>query len=144
MKKKILYLLIAVLAVLASGYFYFAWQKHPDTVLVKADYTVELLPFLQEFETDSKAANEKYADRIVEITGKVSETENADSTINIKMENQTTGSYVIFAFQDQHTDDAKTVSPGETVSIKGSCSGGIYSTILGLHAITFKRSALVK
>ena len=55
-----------------------------------------------------------------------------------------TGSYVIFAFQSQHLAEAKSIKQGDDVSIKGSCSGGAYSEILEAEFITFKRCALNK
>jgi hypothetical protein len=70
--------------------------------------------------------------------------EQADTTTNIKMADTTTGSYLIFAFQDQHIAEAKKLKTGESVLIKGSCSDGIYSDILGIYFISFKRSIVEK
>ena len=144
LKKKLLiagaFLLLAAVGV----YWYVATERHPDTGKQKADFTVEAISFIREFEKDSKAANEKYAEKIIVVNGVVSATEPADTTINIKMVDTTSGSYLIFAFQEQHLDDAKTLKLGDNVSIKGSCSGSIYSDILEVHQVSFKRSALNK
>jgi hypothetical protein len=40
--------------------------------------------------------------------------------------------------------EAKRLKPGENVLIKGSCSDGIYSEILGIYFISFKRSTVEK
>ena len=64
--------------------------------------------------------------------------------MNIKFVDTTSGSYAIFAFQEQHIAETKTVKVGDSVSIKGSCSGGILSEILGTESITFKRCTLNK
>ena len=53
-------------------------------------------------------------------------------------------SYIIFAFQEQHLADAKSIKEGDNVIIKGSCSGGAYSSILETEFITFKRCAISK
>jgi hypothetical protein len=144
LKKKLLiagaFLLLAAVGV----YLYYATMKHGDTAKQKPEFTVEAVPFIREFEKDSKAANEKYAEKIITVNGIVSATEPADTTINIKMVDTTSGSYLIFAFQEQHLNEAKTIKPGDHVSIKGSCSGSIYSDILGVHQVSFKRSALNK
>lgn len=132
---------------LAAGlavYFYFFNLKHDDTAYLKAEYKVEAIQFIKEFETDHKAANKRYADRIIEVSGRVTATEAADTTMNIKMTDSATGSYLIFAFQQQHLKEAKTINEGDKVIIKGSCSDGIYSDILGIYFISFKRSALIK
>ena len=81
---------------------------------------------------------------MITVSGTVSEIEPADTTVNIKFIDTTSGSYAIFAFQEQHIAEAKTLKVGDSVSIKGSCSGGVFSEILGTEFITFKRCAIVK
>src|SRR6478735_5478238 len=133
-KKILKWLLIAGGSLLLIGfviYFYFATLSHDDTASLKADYTVKAIPFIKEFEKDYKTANKKYAEKIIAVKGIVTTIEPADTT---------TGSYLIFAFQDQHMAEAKKLKPGENVLIKGSCSDGIYSDILGTYFISFKRS----
>ncbi len=128
----------------AALYLYYATLTYEDTAMIKADFNVEAIPFIKEFEKDHKAANIKYAEKIIAVTGTVTATEPADTTINIKMADTTSGSYLIFAFQIQHLDEAKTLKPMDVVTIKGSCSDGIFSEILGAYFVSFKRSTLVK
>ena len=142
--KKILFAGLVLLLISAGVIWYIFSEKHEDTASVKADYTTEAIPFIKEFEKDIKAANGKYADKIIEVTGVVTESEAADTTINIKMADTTTGSYLIFAFQQQHLQQAKTLKVGDIATIKGSCSDGIFSEILGTYFISFKRSTLLK
>lgn len=148
MSKKVLkWLLISgssLLLIAIVAYFYYATRTHEDMTGQKVDYTVEAIPFIKEFEKDYKAANKKYAEKIIAVTGTVTATEPADTTMNIKMTDTTTGSYLIFAFQEQHMAEAKKIKPGEAVVIKGSCSDGIYSEILGTYFISFKRCAVIK
>jgi len=139
--------LIAVLALIIIGagiYWYVASEKFADTFKRKSAYTVKALDFIKEFLQNDSLANKKYANKIITIIGIVSGIESADTTINIKFVDTTTGSYAIFAFQEQHLNEAKTLKAGDDVSIKGSCSGSIYSDILGTEVITFKRCALTK
>lgn len=142
--KWFLFITGALLLIGAGVYFYLATLTYQDTSKLQTDFAVEALSFIKEFETDYKAANSKYAEKIIEVTGVVSETEAADTTMNIKMTDSLTGSYLIFAFQKQHLQEAKTLNPGDRVTIKGSCSDGVYSEILGSYFISFKRSTLSK
>jgi len=142
--KRILIGLLALVVILAGVYWYVAADKFSDTKDRKADYTVNVLDLIREFQQDDSAANKKYSDKIITVNGTVSEIEAADTTLNIKFIDKATGSYAIFAFQQQHAAEARTVKVGDSISIKGSCSGGIYSEILEANAITFKRSALNK
>jgi hypothetical protein len=142
--KKWLLALGVVLLAGAGVIWYLYALKYDDTATIKADYTVNALDFINEFKQDMAAANKKYSEKIIVVNGMVSAIEMADTTANIKMVDNTNGAYIIFAFQQQHLNDAKAIKQGEQVSIKGSCSNGAFSTILETEYITFKRCAVNK
>jgi len=126
-----------------SGWVWFIFtEKFADTSEISPAYTVTAIDLIHEFEKNDSLANKKYAEKVMVVNGEVSALEGVDSTVNIKMEDSTSGSYVIFAFQQQHLEQAKKIKLGEKVSIKGSCSGGAYSKILETEFITFKRCAI--
>ncbi len=140
-------LLIAALILFLAGVgaaWYIFTEKFTDTKERKADFTVNAMNFLKEFQQSDSVANLKYAEKIIIVNGRVSETEAADTTINIKMVDTLTDAYIIFAFQQQHLAEAKKLKEGDSVSIKGSCSGGTYSEILETEFVTFKRCTLNK
>jgi hypothetical protein len=128
----------------AALYFYFATLTYEDTAAIKAEYTVEAIPFIKEFEQNIKTTNNKYVEKIIAVSGLVTATLPADTTINIEMKDTTTGSYLIFAFQQQHLDKAKKIKAGDRVTVKGSCSDGVFSEILGTYFISFKRCTIVE
>ncbi|MEO6541743.1 MAG: hypothetical protein ABIN74_12145, partial [Ferruginibacter sp.] len=138
--------LIAIFVLLIAGGAVIWWLftlKYEDTANVKADYTVNAMEFIQEFKQDMAAANKKYSEKIIVVNGTVSAIETADTTANVKMIDSTTA-YIIFAFQQQHLDEAKQLKAGDKVSIKGSCSNGAFSSILETEYIAFKRCAVNK
>lgn len=140
-------ILLAGLVLLIAGgvavYLIFT-EKFSDTSKRDAAYTVNAMDFLKEFQKSDSLANKKYAEQIITVRGRVAETEAADTTINIKMIDTATSAYIIFAFQQQHLAEAKQLKEGDSVAIKGSCSGGTYSDILETEFVTFKRCALIK
>jgi hypothetical protein len=140
--KKIVIAIIALSLVLGAAYWYIFNDKFADTTERKAEFTVSADSFIQEFESNDSVANKKYADKIVAVSGRVSELEAADSTINVKFSNSLTGSYIIFDFQAQHAAEAKSLKIGDSITVKGSCSGSIYSKLLKTQFISFKRAAL--
>jgi hypothetical protein len=142
--KKILLGLFIVLLAGAGVVWYIFTEKFTDTANRKSDFTVNAMDFIKEFRQNASMANRKYTEKIVVVNGIVSTIEAADTTANIKFTNASTGDYIIFAFQQQHLADAKKLKEGQQVSIKGSCSGGAYSQILGINYISFKRAALNK
>lgn len=135
------WLIVAGILVLAGGaaLWYLFTEKFEDTKKVKADYTVHAIDLIEEFQQDEAAANKKYTEKIIIVNGTVSEIKNADTTANIIMADIKTGAYIIFAFQQQHVAEAGKLKLGDNISIKGSCSGGNYSTILETEKIDFKR-----
>lgn len=146
-RKKLKSIILAVIIVafaFAGGIWYVFTQKFTDTEKEKADYTINAFDLIKEFKNNDSLANKKYAEKIITVTGLVTEVEAADTTVNIKMADTTSGSYAIFAFQQQNLTEAKAIKEGDKVSIKGSCSGGAYSQILETDFITFKRCALTK
>jgi hypothetical protein len=147
MKKWMKKLLIgggALLLIGAVSIWFIFNEKFTDTKERKAHYTVNAMDFLNEFIKNDSAANAKYVEKIITVNGRVTETEAADTTINIKMIDTLTDSYIIFAFQQQHLAEAKAIKAGDSISIKGSCSGGVYSEILETEFVTFKRCTLNK
>ncbi len=140
-------LLIAFFVLLLAGAAVIWWLftlKYEDTATVKAEYTVEANVFLKEFGDNLAAANKKYSEKIVAVNGTVSAIEMADTTANIKMIDTSNNAYIIFAFQQQHLNEAKALKAGDKVSIKGSCSNGAFSGILETHYVSFIRAAINK
>lgn len=144
-RKKIIVLsiLLAVLIVAISVWFVFT-VKFNDMKDEKSAYNVNALDLINEFKKNDSIANKKYAEKIMTISGLITEMEPADSSINIKLGDTLTGSYVIFAFQPQHLKEVKSVKKGDRITIKGSCSGGAYSEILENEFISFKRCTIIK
>lgn len=142
LKKKLL-VAGSVLALIGiSIAWYLFTLTFDDTATVKADFSVQADAFMKEFLADEKQANAKYTEKIISVAGLISSIEKADSSINIKMSDSTTGSYIIFALQPEQQVKAATLKEGDAVKIKGSCSGGTFSNILETESITFKRCVI--
>ena len=146
MLKKIL-ITAGVLLVISLGLGWYIFNdKFEDTAAAKADYTLNAQDFINEFKSNGSinaATNKKYAEKIITINGRVSAVEAADTTTNLKIENAD-GSYIAFAFQQKDQATVKLVKTGDSVSIKGSCNGASFSSILGVPYATFKRCSLNK
>jgi RecJ-like exonuclease len=140
--RKILIIGAVLLTAAVGTAWYIFTDSFTDTAKEKAAYTFNALDFIKEFQQNDSAPNKKYAEQIITINGRVTEVEQADTTVNIKMADTSTGSYVIFAFQQQDVANVKKIKQGDSVSIKGSCSGGIYSEILETEFISFKRCSI--
>jgi hypothetical protein len=118
-------------------------EEFDDTAAAQSAYTVSAQDLINTYQSNDSLANAIYREQIITVQGRVTEVEAADTTVNIKFTDPVTGSYLIFDFQSQHVADAKVVQAGDSVSIKGSCSGNIFSQLRKAHMISFKRSVLV-
>jgi len=141
--------LIAALLLLIGGgiaVWYIFTEKFSDTSDRKAAFTVNAMDLVGEFQKSDGAANNKYREQIITVNGRITEIEGAakDTVVNIRMTDSITSSYIIFTFQQQHLQETKQLKVGDSVSIKGSCSGGTYSNILESEKIEFKRCAINK
>jgi len=134
---------LILFVIAAATAWYLFTETYGDTATEKEAYTVNALELIKEFKQNDSVANRKYAEKIVTVNGRISSIDAADTTLNVRIDDAT-GSYVIFAFQQQDFERVKKLQQGDSVSIKGSCSGGAYSDILETEFITFKRCSLNK
>lgn len=145
--KKIGWLVIGPILVFGSfkiieKKFFAEGQK--NTATEKADFTMSAEALMAEFLRTDSSANKKYIEKMIQVDGPASAIDiAADSTSTIKFADST-GSYAIFSFEKADYPDVKTIKAGDNISLKGVCSGSIYSEILGTISISFKRSIINK
>ena len=121
---------------------YIMGQTQKETTAVKADYTVRSDELIKEFLTNDTAANKKYLEKVLIVNGNASAVDIlADSTSTIKFADST-GSYAIFSLEKDQLEKIRIIKAGDAVSLKGVCSGSIFSEILGTTSISFKRAIL--
>lgn len=141
--KKALFAFLLVVLLAGGAFWYIMNETFDDTAATQSAYTVSAQDLINAYQTNDSLANAAYREQIITVQGRVTEVEAADTTVNIKFTDPVTGSYLIFDFQSQHVADAKVLQAGDSVAIKGSCSGNIYSQLRKAHMISFKRSVLV-
>lgn len=147
MKKKTKFIWGAILgiALIAASVAWFIFtQKFDDTSKVKANFVLSADSLLSELSRGTNSVNKKYTEKILDVSGQVSEIESLDSMVNVKFTDTVSGNYLIFSFQDQDVPEANKLKEGEQVVVRGSCSGAVHSDILELDYISFKRSAIIK
>jgi hypothetical protein len=119
-------------------------EGHATTASVKTDFSVSSDALIKEFMASDTTANNKYREKMLEVSGMVNSIDiAADSTSTIKFADST-GSYAIFSVEKAELEKAKAVKAGDSITVKGICSGSIFSEILGTTSINFKRSVIHK
>jgi|GEM_PF-230356 len=124
--------------------YYLFTEKFEDTKLVKAAHASSALAFLKEFQNNDSLANARYRNQIVELSGRISALEQADTSANLKINADGTGDYLIFDFQQEDAKETKKLQQGDSVTIRAACSGSSYSRILNSRSVQFQRATLIK
>jgi DNA/RNA endonuclease YhcR with UshA esterase domain len=131
MKLKKIILGILVLGIIGSFVAYKMYNKpHVNVAEASSDITISADKILNDFSTDETTAHAKYLEKIIEVKGVISEikTEKEKGIITLKT-NDDFGS-VICHLSAESTTAISTLKEGETVTLKGICTGYLMDVIL--------------
>lgn len=118
----ILIVILGVVGGLIGLYMY--TKKSPDLSKTKADFKLRVTELVSEFNQDETSASAKYIDKIVEVTGPVSSIEvTGETTMNITLADEGQMSGVICSFHDIANPASVEINKGETITVRGICSG---------------------
>lgn len=130
MKKYLKYILL--LGVIGIGAAYYMYNKpHKNMEKAKADYSIEASNLLTAFEEDESAANTKYLDKTLEISGTVKETRtDEEGMVSVTLETGNELSGVICQLDNLTTHKKTDFQAGEKVIFKGLCTGMLMDVII--------------
>lgn len=116
-------LLVLAVAGAATGYWLYN-KPHADLSEQTAAHTLSATELFTQYETDEAAANAAYLNQLIELSGKVAEkksTDNGGRVLLLEAEGAMFG--VNCAFQPEASAALSAVEPGQTVTLKGICTG---------------------
>lgn len=121
MKKILIFLLIAAAA--GGGVAYFMWNKpHENMEKAKADVSIDAGQLFNEYNADQTAADAKYLDKTIAVSGKVKEMSKEEGGVKVILE--TGADFSVVCTLDPMVQHARTdFATGEQVSFKGKCTG---------------------
>jgi len=126
MKKK--YLLLVLAIIVGGSWFVFSLYNKPHRdPATESSIKVSAIELFNNYEKDEAAANGQYLDKVIEVSGEISEiTTNQESFPVITLE---TGNpmFGIRCTMKSQTPDAKN---GDSVVIKGICTGYLSDVII--------------
>ena len=134
MLKKNKLIIISILLILISGIgigIELMFNKpHISVEQSKADIFVSANTFLNDFESNENKANTKYLEKIVEVTGTVSNLSiNKDKGI-ITLENHGSMGNILCHLSQTETKKIKNINKGNSITIKGICTGYLMDIVL--------------
>jgi len=126
--KKILILLV-VLAAIGVGVGYYMYNKPVESLeRKKADVITTADQLVMDYESNEGTANEKYLGKVVEVSGKVAEITNEEGKQKVILGTSNPISNVICELESKKAPG--NLKAGESVKVKGMCSGYLSDVIL--------------
>ena len=123
--------MIVVFAI--AGYaLYLFNKKPPDVRNLPAEYNTTAVALLEDFNKDEPAANKKYLDKVIVVSGKLSEVK-IDSSTGQATAILDTGdpmAAITCSFYDEEAGSLKNLKAGEEIVVKGKCTGKLMDVIL--------------
>jgi hypothetical protein len=124
------FLLIALLLI-AAGVGYYGWheynRKPAGTKNAEADITITADSLLMAFTVDENAANTRFNEKVVEVSGKVKDVESESGKVNVSLATTDALAGVMCEF---NAADPPQVRTGDNVRIKGVCTGYLIDVVL--------------
>ncbi|MFN7118494.1 MAG: OB-fold protein [Saprospiraceae bacterium] len=130
MRKNII-ILIALIAVLGLAIGIYQYNKpHKNMQRATADLTITAPELMAAFNSDENAANAKYLDKVVAVSGKVLAV-NTNEGVTVVSLDAADDLGAISCELDRFSKQNRTnFSPGEQLTIKGICSGKTIDVVL--------------
>ena len=130
MKKYLKYVLLLVVIGGVSFYFY-SNKPHKNINNAAVDLELSSTQLFTDFENNEQEANQKYLDKIVEVSGKVKEVsldEEGNTSITLESGSEMFG---VICQLDNLTKHARTnFKKGEEIKLKGICTGVLMDVVL--------------
>ena len=127
--KKLLVILLALGLIGAAIGAYLYNKPAAKTVTADAAYVVNATDLFAEFEQNEEAANQKYLNKVLQVTGTVADIDPADSQgVSVMLATSHPMSGVSCQLAD--ASPAKDLKPGDPVQVKGLCTGMLMDVVL--------------
>jgi hypothetical protein len=127
MRKLILILLIVLVA--GGLYGVYLYNKKPaDTHDEKADFEISAVALTRAFTLDEEASNKKYVDKILQVSGTISEVD--FNSYSIILDAADPLASVTCSFYKEEAAALAQLKRGNTVSVKGKCTGKLTDVVL--------------
>lgn len=130
--KKIIFLLLIIGALAGAGTAWYLWNKpHEDLGKASADFTLSAQELMQAFTDDETAANAKYLNKVIQVSGTVAEVRTADGgEPAVLLDTGNPMSMVICQLDPRNPTAAEGLETGQEASFKGQCTGILSDVVL--------------
>lgn len=127
--KKILLTLTVVVAIAVVIGLYFYYKKPADVREEKADIELTAVKLAEDYEDETKG-DSLYVGKVLAVTGDVADIEEHEGNWSVLLDTGNPMSDVICSFYPEEAAAVKDLKKGETVTIKGQCTGNLAGIVL--------------
>jgi hypothetical protein len=122
---------VLILALVGAGYGWYQYQKAPpDIRKEKGGIEITAIELLKAFQQDEMAANTKYVDKVLVVSGAVTDVQTDSSgqaTVSLQT-NDLLATVTCSFYKDD--EGVKKIKTGSTARIKGVCTGILTDVVL--------------
>lgn len=132
MKLKKAYALLAVTVLVLISFFIYKTYNKPHVAIedTKAQISVKASEMIQDFLSDEQSANTKYLEKIIQVEGTVKEIKIKNNGVIVSLGTKDTMESILCHLLVSETDKTKNLKKGQTISVKGICTGYLLDIIL--------------
>ena len=125
-------LLITLLVIVATSIFIYSKYEEPHTDITETvpDISLDSKLIIDEFISDENKANEKYLDQIIQLEGTIKEISSIRGKTVISLGKGDVFGNVNCHMISEESDKQQNLKIGQTVTIKGICTGYLLNVIL--------------
>ena len=131
--KKYKFFVLFTLIILGTGatYGYNEYNRlTPNTHHLKPLFKINAEEFLKQFEANDSEAMTRYVDKIISVRGIVGYTNVTDTTATVFLNGPGSLASIICEFQKDSNKEPQNLKKGDSVRIKGICSGYLMDVIM--------------
>ena len=115
--------------IIGGGIGYYQYNKpHKDLSKEKPDIVITAVELVDAFSSDEAAANQLYLGKIVEVSGVISGIQIGEEDSHISISSDDPMAEIIAEFQSG--ESLKALQEGQSITIRGTCSGSLGDVIL--------------
>jgi hypothetical protein len=120
--KKRLFAFAGILLLCGAGWGFYLYNKpHSGVENIEPAVTIAAPALYRQYSANEKDGDARFLDKVIEVTGTVSDVQKTDTTVNILLKaGEIGGINCSLSMKDNKTE---LPSIGETVTVKGRCTG---------------------
>lgn len=129
-------ILIVGVFILIAGVVFMVYNKNHRTVEDEEYLSIEALKLFNDFSTNEAMANEQYLDKVLEVTGEISEmitNQSGETIILLKTDDP------IYGVSCTMHKKPGQITPGSRVTIKGICTGYLSDVVITRGVLVVKK-----